>query len=191
MLNKPIWALTASELCKRIKNNELSATEITFACLEQTKKVNPQLNAIVDDMSDEAIKRAESLDSAVAAGKPKGRLFGVPVTVKINVDQKGYATSNGVTALKNFIAKTNAPIVDHLMDAVFLVKDQGFKILAADEKSEKQISGLSLKNKTVIILGSEGKGISPPSLKKCDDTFGIRDSIRAWEDDGHTGTDDD
>ena len=28
-------------------------------------------------------------------------------------------------------------------------------------------------------------------IKKCDDTFGIRDSIRAWEDDGHTGTDDD
>ena len=117
MLNKPIWALTASELCKKTKNNELSATEITVACLEQTKKVNPQLNAIVDDMSDEAIKRAESLDSEVAAGKPKGRLFGVPVTVKINVDQKGYATSNGVTALKNLIAKTNAPIVDHLMDA--------------------------------------------------------------------------
>ena len=88
MLNKPIWALTASELCKKTKNNELSATEITVACLEQTKKVNPQLNAIVDDMSDEAIKRAESLDSEVAAGKPKGRLFGVPVTVKIKVDQK-------------------------------------------------------------------------------------------------------
>ena len=117
MLNKPIWALTASELCKKTKNNELSATEITVACLEQIKKVNPKLNAIVDDMSDEAIKRAESLDSAVAAGEPKGRLFGIPVTVKINVDQKGYATSNGVTALKNLIAKTNAPIVDHLMDA--------------------------------------------------------------------------
>ena len=28
-------------------------------------------------------------------------------------------------------------------------------------------------------------------IKKCDETFGIRDSIRAWEDDGHTGTDDD
>ena len=68
-------------------------------------------------MSDDAIERAESLDSAVAAGKPKGRLFGIPVSVKINVDQKGYATSNGVTALKNLIAKTNAPIVDHLMDA--------------------------------------------------------------------------
>mgnify|MGYP005716845521 FL=1 len=51
MLNKPIWALTASELCKKTKNNELSATDITVACLEQTKKVNPQLNAIVDDLS--------------------------------------------------------------------------------------------------------------------------------------------
>ena len=117
MLNKPVWALNARELFKKTRNNELSATDITVACLEQIKKVNPQLNAIVDDMSDDAIERAESLDSAVAAGKPKGRLFGIPVSVKINVDQKGYATSNGVTALKNLIAKTNAPIVDHLMDA--------------------------------------------------------------------------
>ena len=62
------------------------------------------------------LSNAQKADSAVAAGKPKGRLFGIPVSVKINVDQ-GYATSNGVTALKNLIAKTNAPIVDHLMDA--------------------------------------------------------------------------
>ena len=117
MSNKPIWALSATELVKKTKNNELSATEVTSAYLEHIKKVNPELNAIVDDMSAEATKRAEILDRASIAGEPKGRLFGVPVTIKINVDQKGYATSNGVTALKNLIADSNAPIVDHLMNA--------------------------------------------------------------------------
>ena len=51
MLNKPVWALNACELFKKTRNNELSATDITVACLEQIKKVNPQLNAIVDDLS--------------------------------------------------------------------------------------------------------------------------------------------
>ena len=78
MLNKPIWALSATELVKKTKDNELSATEVTSAYLEHIKKVNPELNAIVDDMSDEAIKRAEILDRATIAGEPKGRLFGVP-----------------------------------------------------------------------------------------------------------------
>lgn len=117
MSDKPIWALSATELVKKTKNNDLSATEITFAYLEHIKTVNPELNAIVDDMSKEAIKRAENLDSNAKSGDPKGRLFGVPVTVKINVDQKGYATSNGVSALKNVIASKNAPIVDHLINA--------------------------------------------------------------------------
>jgi len=117
MLDKPIWALSATELVKKTKNNDLSATEITFAYLEHIKTINPELNAIVDDMSKEAIKRAENLDSAAKSGDSKGRLFGVPVTVKINVDQKGYATSNGVSALKNSIASQNAPIVDHLLNA--------------------------------------------------------------------------
>ena len=88
MSEKPIWALSATELVKKTMNSELSATEVTSAYLEHIKKVNPELNAIVDAMSDEATKRAEDLDRTTKAGEPKGRLFGVPVTIKINVDQK-------------------------------------------------------------------------------------------------------
>ena len=32
---------------------------------------------------------------------------------------------------------------------------------------------MKFKNKTAVILGSEGKGISTPILKKCDETFKI------------------
>ena len=117
MAKKPLWALSAFELVRKAKFENLSASEITFATLEHIKAVNPDLNAIVEDMSNEAIRRAEDLDFKAKSGMPIGALFGVPVTIKINVDQKGHATSNGVTALKNLIAKTNAPIVDHLKRA--------------------------------------------------------------------------
>ena len=40
-------------------------------------------------------------------------------------------------------------------------------------KNPKTNKRIEFENKTVIILGSEGKGISPPILKKCDDTFKI------------------
>ena len=59
------------------------------------------------------------------------------------------------------------------MDVIFLVKEQNFIILGADEKSKKQLKSLKFNNKTIVILGSEGKGISSPVLKKCDDTFKI------------------
>ena len=48
---------------------------------------------------------------------PCGPLHGVPITIKINVDQKGYATSNGVSALKDWIAPDDAPIVTNLQNA--------------------------------------------------------------------------
>lgn len=41
----------------------------------------------------------------------------MPVTIKINVDQAGQATSNGLPVLKDFIAPADAPLVKHLQDA--------------------------------------------------------------------------
>ena len=46
-----------------------------------------------------------------------GPLHGVPITIKINVDQKGWATTNGLTALKDLIAHSDAPIVKNLQNA--------------------------------------------------------------------------
>ena len=75
-------------------------------------QANPALNAVVEDLSAEALSRARDLDTAVAkGGAPAGPLHGVPVTIKINVDQKGHATSNGVVALKDVIAPDDAPVV--------------------------------------------------------------------------------
>jgi amidase len=56
-------------------------------------------------------------DKVRAAGATPGALHGVPVTIKINVDQKGQATSNGVVALKDAIAPEDAPLVKNLQDA--------------------------------------------------------------------------
>ena len=41
----------------------------------------------------------------------------MPVTVKVNVDQAGYATTNGVTLQKDVIAQANNPVVDNLLRA--------------------------------------------------------------------------
>ncbi|MEM9756724.1 MAG: amidase, partial [Pseudomonadota bacterium] len=46
-----------------------------------------------------------------------GPLHGVPVTIKVNVDQKGRATTNGVVAFSDVIAPDDAPVVRHLRAA--------------------------------------------------------------------------
>lgn len=52
-----------------------------------------------------------------ARASSPGPLLGVPVTIKVNVDQAGQATTNGLPALANLIAPADSPIVRNLRRA--------------------------------------------------------------------------
>ncbi len=111
------WKLDATDLAARTRAGEISAEDAVSSSLARMNAVNPALNAVVEDLSGEALEQARSLDKARAAGHEPGPLHGVPVTIKINVDQKDHATSNGVAALKDLIAPDDAPLVKNLQDA--------------------------------------------------------------------------
>ena len=54
---------------------------------------------------------------AIARGEALGALHGVPVTVKVNVDCRGRATTNGIVALRDAIATEDSPVVANLRRA--------------------------------------------------------------------------
>lgn len=112
-----LWRLSAVELASRIRNREVSAVEAAQSALERLNAVNPALNAVVDHRPDEVMARAAVVDAQLARGEDPGVLAGVPVTVKVNVDQAGYATTNGVKLQKDLIAAANSPVVDNLLRA--------------------------------------------------------------------------
>ncbi|OBY28156.1 amidase family protein [Leisingera sp. JC1] len=117
MATTDIWRLSATELTKLTRAGDLSAETAVQASIDRMNAVNPVLNAVVENLSTEALERALALDKARADGAAPGPLHGVPVTIKINIDQKGHATSNGVTALKDLIAPADAPVVENLHKA--------------------------------------------------------------------------
>ncbi len=117
MTNTDVWRLSATETVARTTTGELTAENAVAAALGRMDAVNPDLNAVVDFCTQDAQTRARDLDKARASGAPTGPLHGVPVTIKINVDQTGYASSNGVVALKDLIARADAPIVARLQEA--------------------------------------------------------------------------
>ena len=69
----------------------------------------------------------------------------------------------------------NIPIfkVDHIKDAIFLLKANEIKIVSADEKGENSIYDYKFDRKTSIIMGSEGKGISKSILSLSDNILKI------------------
>ena len=111
---RPLWQWSATEIVTATHRGALSASEVVEAALDRLDAVNPDLNAVVEVCVDAARAEAKALDASDA---PKGPLHGVPVTIKINVDQKGHATSNGVAAFKDVIAPDDAPVVANLRAA--------------------------------------------------------------------------
>jgi amidase len=112
-----LWRLDASDLARKIRLGEVSSREAVTACLERMDAVNAKLNAVVRRMDDEALAAANACDAARARGEALGPLHGVPVTTKINVDQRGHPTDNGAVALKDRIEPEDSPVVANLRKA--------------------------------------------------------------------------
>ncbi len=112
-----LWRLSAVELAARIRKREVSAREAAQSALGRLDAVNPAINAVVDHRPEEVLAQAAAVDAMLARGEDAGPLAGVPVTVKVNVDQAGFATTNGVKLQKDLIAAGNSPVVDNLRRA--------------------------------------------------------------------------
>src|SRR6185503_8333511 len=85
---------------------------------------NPKLNAIVTDLTEQALVEAASADRRLKTLAEPGPLFGVPVTIKVNVDVNGQATTNGLPSLANNIAPDDAPVVRNLRRAGAIIVGQ-------------------------------------------------------------------
>lgn len=109
-----LWHLTASDLAGRIRRREVSAREAAAAALARLDEANPAINAVIDHRPEQALAAAARIDEALARGDDPGPLAGVPITVKVNIDQKGFATTNGIRLQKDLVAQRSSPVVDNL-----------------------------------------------------------------------------
>ncbi|HWF64149.1 MAG TPA: amidase family protein, partial [Rhizomicrobium sp.] len=112
-----LWRLSAAELAALVKSKKISAREAASAALARLDAVNPKINAVIDHRPEDVLKQAAEVDGKIARGEEVGALAGVPVTVKVNIDQEGFATTNGVKLQREVIAKSNSPVVDNLRKA--------------------------------------------------------------------------
>ncbi|MCK9915993.1 amidase [Microbacteriaceae bacterium K1510] len=104
-----LWRWSAVALADAIAARRVSSREATASALARLEAVNPRINAVVDVLADQALTAADAADAALARGESVGPLHGVPVTVKINVDYAGRATTTGVVAFKDDIAAADSP----------------------------------------------------------------------------------
>ncbi len=112
-----LWQLDATATATKVRAREVSAREVTEAALARLTAVNSRLNAVVQEFPDEALATADRVDAAIAAGRDPGPMAGVPVTIKVNIDMVGHATTNGLHLQKDLVATSNSPVVDNFLGA--------------------------------------------------------------------------
>jgi len=115
--NEALWQKSAVELAAGVRGRAFSCAEVMASVVGRIRALNPALNAIVTDLTEQATVEAAAADRTLAALSEPPPLFGVPITIKVNIDQEGQATTNGLPALANFMAPADSPVVRNLRRA--------------------------------------------------------------------------
>jgi amidase len=115
--NTDLWRLSATQTAALVRSRQVSAAEVAQAALDRVAQANPALNAIVESRPADVLAQARAIDAALARGEDPGPLAGVPVTTKVNIDQAGYATTNGLRSQRELVAKSNSPVAESLLRA--------------------------------------------------------------------------
>ena len=84
-----ITELTVHELQEKLKNKELTVTEINKAYIERIKEKEPEVQAFITELTEQGIKQAEVIQKRVDNGEKLGVLAGIPIGIKDIICTKG------------------------------------------------------------------------------------------------------
>jgi Asp-tRNA(Asn)/Glu-tRNA(Gln) amidotransferase A subunit family amidase len=101
----------ASRQLELLRARKISVTELAEEHIRQIERLNPALNALVDFDPDRVRAQAKQLD---VAPEPRGRLHGLPVTIKSSISTAGYRCEIGSFLHEGEIPKEDAEIVARL-----------------------------------------------------------------------------
>ncbi|XP_015117790.1 fatty-acid amide hydrolase 2-A [Diachasma alloeum] len=120
----PLLQLSATELAKKIRLQQVTSEAVVTAYIKRIKKVNPFINAVVDERYEDAVREARDCDKMLESGevtideitmsKP---LFGVPFTVKESCGLKGLSQTGCTRVRRGIKAAEDSLIVASMRKA--------------------------------------------------------------------------
>ncbi|MCC6026777.1 MAG: Asp-tRNA(Asn)/Glu-tRNA(Gln) amidotransferase subunit GatA, partial [Caldimicrobium sp.] len=115
--------LTIKRALELLDEGKISSVELTQACLERIKKIDPEVKAYLYVNEEWALEQARLADEKRKAGE-HGKLLGIPLAIKDNILIKGHPTTCASKILQNYIAPYDATVIRKLKKegAVFLGK---------------------------------------------------------------------
>ena len=109
-----ITELTVHELIEKLEKKELTSTEITQSYVDRIKEKEPEVQAFVTTLEDDALKQAKNIDKKRESGEITNKLAGIPIGIKDNMCTKGIKTTCSSRMLENFVSPYDATVVEKL-----------------------------------------------------------------------------
>lgn len=117
VVKKSYLNMDATELAHLIGTGKATSVEIVETYINQIKKVNPILNAVVEDRFSAALLEAKQMDEQLNSKNEKGPLYGVPISIKESFHVKNMKTTGGLLSRREFISTEDADIIVKLKHA--------------------------------------------------------------------------
>jgi aspartyl-tRNA(Asn)/glutamyl-tRNA(Gln) amidotransferase subunit A len=114
MDNEPeLYELDAVDLLARFASGEATPVDAVTSCLERIAAVEPEVNAVVTLLADDALAQAAESARRWRAGRARP-LEGVPYGLKDIIATKGVRTTGGTMLYQDNVPAGNAALVDRL-----------------------------------------------------------------------------
>lgn len=114
MLNQ----LTISQLTEKVARREVSAREVTQACLNRVAKVDETVHAFISYDAADALAQADAIDKEIASGNNTHRpLLGIPIGIKDVLAVKNHPLNCGSKILGNFVSPYDATVIEKMKAA--------------------------------------------------------------------------
>ncbi len=128
---------SASEMLRALQMRQISPSELVEVHLERIQRLNPELNAIVTDNSEDARGRAREGQT--------GALAGLPVTIKDSIDVAGLPTTSGDPHRRQAVATDDSPLAARVRGAgALLLGKTNVPLLTGDWQTNNAVFGRSL-----------------------------------------------
>ena len=109
--------LSIAEVGAKMREGQISAVEVTQACLDLISELDPKIHSFILVTAELALAQARESDVEMSAGQDRGQLHGIPVALKDLYETKGIATTAHSKVLLDHVPEADSAAAEALRKA--------------------------------------------------------------------------